>query len=94
MQKLLAEEIEYFLYTNLSDWKRDAHKILPEILQVNELLEAQDISLLINSTSLYDELHNPDADFSQTLDNHFLGYLDTECNSSQVMIDLHNIYNC
>lgn len=90
--KLTEHEIIKYLTVNQNNRKRVILSNIQNVLIVNELLNDEDISTLLHSSSFYDALYDHNTPFEDVLNDYFMNHLDVEENSNDVMCWLHSIY--
>lgn len=90
--KLTEQDIINYLTVNQNQRKRVILSNIQNVLIVNELLNDEDISTLLHSSSFYDALYDHNIPFKDVLNDYFMNHLDIEENSNDVMCWLHSIY--
>lgn len=90
--KLSNQEIINYLTVNQNHRKRVILHNIENVLIVNELLEDEDISTILHSSSFYDALHDHNMTFEDVLNDFYMTHLDIKENSNDVMCWLHSIY--
>lgn len=90
--KLSNQEIINYLTVNQNNRKRVILRNIQNVLAVNELLEDEDISTILHSSSFYDALYDHNTPFEDVLNDFYMLHLDIKENSNDVMCWLHSIY--